>query len=133
MKTNLLKITAILLILAGSFSCGKDDENSSIIGKWKLMKAEIPYSERQPSYDYSQRNIIYEFKANGNLIVFGKTNNINHYLGHEQGVFEFSYINDSDESRMKIDNTTWWYVLSAKELILSLAPLDGQILYFVKL
>jgi hypothetical protein len=79
---NTLKITAILLILAGMMiSCGKenneDNENpyrENIIGKWKLVEIVtiIGYgNQNTDTVDYSNANIIYDFYNDSILIITG--------------------------------------------------------------
>jgi hypothetical protein len=80
---NILKLTAILLILAGGFSCSKENtENTgigsphreNIIGKWKLVEiiTVIGYgNENADTVDYSNSNIIYDFQNDSILIITG--------------------------------------------------------------
>ena len=99
MKGNIFKITVVLLFLVGTFSCSEKSEPDSdfvasvkknLIGKWKLEKVEIAISfgndeeSDLTTFDYSQNNIIYEFKANNTLIVSGSSDKID-YRGHKIG------------------------------------------------
>ena len=92
MKGNIFKITAVLLFLVGTFSCSEKSEpdpnvglKKSFIGKWKLEKVFFASGGDEPAtFDYSQNNIIYEFKANNTLIVSGSTDKID-YRGHKIG------------------------------------------------
>ena len=94
---NILNLAAILLILAGVLvSCGKGEENSenpyrdNIIGKWKLMY----FLSREEAdwifdtVDYSNENIIYEFRSNNKLIITGYVENDfsqgEHYYSYQQ-------------------------------------------------
>jgi hypothetical protein len=79
---NILKLTAMLLLLAGSVSCGKnEDENpyrENIIGKWKLVEiiTVIGYgNENADTVDYSNDNIIYDFQNDSVLLITGYVRN----------------------------------------------------------
>ncbi|MDR2125523.1 MAG: hypothetical protein LBP63_01665 [Prevotellaceae bacterium] len=96
MKKIILQTTAILLILAGVIACGKEntDENpyrKNIIGKWKLIKMisrDVNYDGIFDTVDYSNENIIYEFRANNKLIINGYIENDfssgEHYYSYQQ-------------------------------------------------
>ena len=69
----------------------ENEDTSSIVGKWKL---EVVYfldlTDISPKHlDYSQNDIIYDFKENNVLIVSGKMDNIGDYRGYTKG--EHSY------------------------------------------
>jgi len=134
---NILGLAMVLLVLAGSFSsCAEDEEpTTSIIGKWKLVKVTSSFTSIGPiSFDYSQYNILYEFKVNDILTVSGKTDNIDNYMGHEIGEHSYSIIDeDKGYDRLTIDGQGWGHQISSNELIISLAFLDGPIYDFVKI
>jgi hypothetical protein len=94
MKKTIFKIAAILLVLAGMIACGKEEEDNiyrkNIIGKWKLMK--IMSREESDwmfdTVDYSNENIIYEFRNNNKLVINGYVENDfspgEHYYSYQQ-------------------------------------------------
>ena len=104
-------------------------DSTSIAGKWKLLKelpgmTELPVSE----IDYSQHNIVYEFKANGVLTVSGNTN-----VGFP-GTGEYAY-SIGNYGEIHIDAVRFWYRFSSnkEELIIDSRPIDGPAYYFVKI
>jgi len=131
-------ILAILFSLAGSFSSCKEKETditkvNEITGKWELLKITISFTpEGAISRDYSQNNIVYEFKADGILTVSRDINHSDTYV-HEQGDHFYSIIDDKEEYTLKIDNNLYWYSVSNNDLIIDQSPLDGFTYYFVKL
>ena len=79
MKKNLFIISAIFLISAGYFSCGKDKKeecpklfSDNIVGQWKLIEvsARENYSPLDTT-DYLKENIIFDFQENNKLVVTG--------------------------------------------------------------
>ena len=117
-------ITIILFLLLGTVGCNKKVNNNeiSIIGKWKLVKVTYPFTAQ--SYDYSQCNIIYEFDTNDILTVSG-VNCINTiYRGHEIGEHFYSV---NDDNKLTINYLTSSYTISSERLEISNAPLDGEV------
>jgi predicted nucleotide-binding protein (sugar kinase/HSP70/actin superfamily) len=156
MNTNIFKITAVLLILSGCLSsCRKKgenvnedclsfikyinsivhDESSSILGKWKLEKEiGIRMGNSDTPYlcdDYTQSNIIFEFKANNVLTITADTD---FYL---KGEHSHSIIENDEwwgkQLYLKIGHTNWFFGKSSNELVLNLMPLDGPAYYLVKI
>ena len=130
MKLKLLKITAILLLLAGGFySCEKENEEyTSIIGKWKLVKIFFPMMGKTD--DYSQHNVVYEFNENGILTISVQADHIDIYSAHEMGKHTYSIIEYENYIMLKIDNTMYGYDISSTNMIIGNASLDGEIYYF---
>jgi hypothetical protein len=88
---NTLKHIAFLLVLAGGFlACKKEDPTKAVLGKWKLEKIEkttfVPWEgvKGLEVFDYSQNDIVYEFKDKNVLTVSGACD-IDNYKGHETG------------------------------------------------
>ena len=82
----------LLLIIFTILSCSKDDYsmNEQIYGEWKLTEARIvDFSPNPPIIDYSDDNIIYNFKFNGKLIVTGEEN-----VGYTNGEYEYFFGED---------------------------------------
>jgi hypothetical protein len=147
---NILKLTAFMLILAGSFySCDKknnpDDtswiidgktknslaDTANIIGKWKLVKVTTPFVGSVSNY--SNNNIVYEFKTNNVLTISGKTSGIDLYRGHDVGEYFYSIIKNDNDYSLQIATLTYGYSISSKELKISLAHLDGSIYNLTKI
>jgi len=161
MQKNILKITTILLILSGCFlSCTKKvenfnedcsllikyineivhDESSSILGKWKLENSVgilmgWHYGDSGTPYlcsDYSQSNIVYEFKTD-NVLTISEDTDLFLKGEHFYSIVEFNEWYGS-EFRLKIGEYTYfWYRNSSKELVLDLMPVDGPAYYLVKM
>jgi len=98
---------------------------TSFICKWKLIKSSgfmVPGLE----YDYSQNNIVYEFKSNGVLAISGDAKPIWPELG------EHSYT-ICNYGEMLIGSIRFWYQVSSSELVLDGRPLDGFVSYLSKI
>ncbi len=112
-KYPLLKWAAVLFIVVGSLaSCEKKEKNgttpqesivhdtimhdtaASVVGQWKLTKVEIPFVGEKN--DYSQHNVVYEFKANGTLTITKEGSTIENYRGHSIGEHAYSFAIDED-------------------------------------
>ena len=105
LKMNLLKFIVIFtMLLSGLSSCTKNvdekdifdivhNESSSIVGKWKLVKV-LPTHWHPKPYDYSNYNIVYDFRANGVLKISGVIDQ--NYEGHNLG--EYTYLFEALES-----------------------------------
>ena len=82
-------IVACLAVTTMFSSCEQKsnlkEESDILHGKWKLITINLfTIEEGNMLFDYSQKNIIYEFKANNVLTVSGNVENID-YRGHEIG------------------------------------------------
>jgi len=139
MKKIITFITLLLCASGGFTSCKEKEENGSIddiIGTWKLMEVILPFTPTGPfSYDYSQYNVVYDFKSDTTLIVSENIANIDvHGYGHESGKHYYTTIKDESGCYvLKIDNNhNYWYRVSSNKLIFDNSPLDGPKYYFVK-
>ena len=153
MKTNILKLQAILFTLAvfvAGCNVNKEEEIKSngdkhestetIIpfGKWKLINVTTPFVGE--SNDYSKFNIVYDFVidfATGNLLkVSGEIEKIELYRGHSIGEHPYAIMcidyEDGYEYRLTIDTTTYSYQISSEVLKFDNLPLDGSIYTLVK-
>ena len=144
------RVVVLCVVLAGLFSsCAQKENNTeptSIIGKWKLVKFDYRPMTSPPSpkdsFDYSQNNVVYEFKSNNILTVSGKTDDID-YRGLEIGdhSYEMNYNLKDDMDplglpypyMLKIDTDPHSYLLSAKELkITHIGEVDAYAFYLAK-
>jgi len=112
---------------------GEEINYLSIIGKWKLIKTVHPMSGQ--SLDYSKYNIFYEFKSDNILKISGDSGE---QIFFDTGEHFYTFVEDEMGYGMvglpyglKIDNNTFWYNLSSKELIIDNSPLDGGKIYFI--
>ena len=100
---------------------------TSIIGKWKLMKAQTSgFGSPSKEIDYSKQSIMYEFKTNGILTVSG-----NDSAGWmEKGNHSYSIDN---YKKIQVGYSSSWYSVSPNELIIDSRPVDGSAFYFAKI
>lgn len=89
------KVLLLLLAVAFYVSCSNDDDNSTdqIVGEWKLIRAEFygleGGSSSEGSLDYSDQDIIYDFRQNGLLKVTGGEN-----AGYPTGEYPYFFGED---------------------------------------
>lgn len=129
-KRHFLLIVISLMIL----SCSNDNETTQIVGQWKLI---YRHSNPWSSYiaDESAKNIVYDFKSNGILIVTG-----NQSAPHTDGQHNYFFGEDilgglSSDPKIvlvKIDGEKWTYNLSSGQMMLSQGYLDGESLTFAR-
>ena len=109
-----------------------------IIGKWKLLQVDIGF-DNPTTFDYSQYNIIYEFKTNNVLTISGKTGDVEIYRGHEIG--EHFYEIKMNASPPNIDIAIYWLIIdnfaydydfSPEELKLTYRNLESDYYLFEK-
>ena len=109
--------------------------SDQILGEWNLLRTRILWPEYQ-NWDYSNENIIYNFKSDGTLII-SESGGIG---GFEEGeynyVFEKDYLSNSpspNESKIwlvKIMNMKWTYNSQNDLMILGQSYVDGADLCF---
>ena len=130
-----MKIKHLLIVMfVGIFSCSDDEFSSAnkIIDEWKLSEIRNYTTAGSSIVDYSDANIIYDFREDGTLIVSGAeqgiyTNGIYQYE-IEEGVVEG--ISDLVIFTVKIDQTYWSYDLTNGTMKLGLSHVDGPDLIF---
>ena len=156
---NILKYIVIILLTMFVCSCNKekngidefenmicsDDPENSIIGKWKLVKCRtnIMFTHGGEIIDYSQNNIIYEFKKDGTVIISCDIDDYLYLVGEHSYKFEPTLLNSippwgSWESGLDLifHHNHYYsdmYCISVNLMILDLSPLDGETTYFKKL
>ena len=97
MKRLILMIVPALIcgmVLTGcSDKAEGTSEDNILSGKWKLLlfTSFSTMEELVIPIDYTQKNIIYEFRANNVLMVSGAINNID-YRGHEIGKHSYEIL-----------------------------------------
>lgn len=129
MKNTVFLVLFAILILG----CSNDDVSpTQIIGNWKLMEAKFYSPEGESSTDYSNSNIIYNFKANGTLVVSGEE-----HPGYTDGTYEYFFGNDflggeTDPKVLlvKINGSKWTYDLTQGKMTLGKSYVDGPNLIF---
>ncbi|WP_156101169.1 hypothetical protein [Salegentibacter sp. Hel_I_6] len=132
------RILLILMIIPTLISCSKNDDSNSdneIVGNWKLMRAEFYGFEGENSINYSDKDIIYNFKSNGTLKVTGEEN-----AGYPSGEYEYFFgkdylggnTNDPKTLLVKINTSKWIYNFIDGEMILGQSYVDGPNLVFKK-
>ncbi|SDB23521.1 hypothetical protein SAMN03097699_0229 [Flavobacteriaceae bacterium MAR_2010_188] len=130
---NLFLVCGILSFL----NCSNDDNDSNandIEGEWKLIKIETYFSE-ETTFDYTDRNIIYDFQSDGKLVVSGGEN-----LGYSDGEYKYEFVEDylspeplegeSKEKLVIIDENRWIYEkLNSTTISISQAYVDGPTIF----
>jgi len=130
------KTVTLLLVIITLFACTSDDDarlDKQIIGEWKLIKAEIVnFSPNSPIIDYSDKNIIYNFKSDGKLVVTGGEN-IEYPDGEYDYYFGEDYLGGTTDPKIllvKINNSKWTCNLTDSEMMLGQSYVDGPNLFF---
>lgn len=146
MRTQFLRLVmSILLLLFVGTGCKENEQKCTtvavegpeddVVGKWKQVKGKTVFDKSQ-IVDYSCNNIIYNFKSDGSLSI---NSDIDNPIGYNSGeyIYEFSqhslYENIDENYTLKIDNSNWACSISGSNMVLNNAPLDGPILYFVRI
>lgn len=135
------KLILLLIIATTISSCSNDNPttNNQIIGEWRLKQVNYYGLEGGTSsegiIDYNDKNVFYNFKANGELLVTGDDN-----PGYNSGTYTYVYgedylgdaATDSKIVLVKIDGSKWTYNYLNGEMTLGKSYVDGPDLVFVK-
>lgn len=131
------RITILMLCIFTLSSCSNDDPiPNQIVGEWKLMKAKFSGlqggNSSVDSIDYTNKNIIYNFRTNNTLIVSGGKN-----VGYPNGTYNYFFGKDhlggnSDPKILliKVNNSKWTYNLTNGKMTLGNSYVDGPDLVF---
>lgn len=112
--------------------------NDNVVGKWKLVKVRIVQLDDGISMkDYSCKNIIYDFKQDGSLVVNGAQKDVHSF---ENGEYSFVFsdtpiwegMGDEFKFTLKIGSTGAACGINNNIMIVDYAPLDGNTYYFVR-
>lgn len=146
---NQLLWIPLIMVLPFFSACKKDDHldealrcpveavngaNDNITGKWKLVKAKAVFRDPRTE-DYSCNDIVYDFRADGMLVISGTTKNP---IGYDEGqyAYEFSigklYQEAEEDYTLKIGNTSLACNIEENQLVINESPLDGPILHLVR-
>ena len=129
------KILILIMAIATLLSCSKDDDSTTdqIVGEWRLLRTTCCFFEGGKTTDYSDENIIYNFKRNGILIITGGQN-VEYPVGEYQYFFGKdnlgSNTNEPKILLVKIDNNKWTYSLTKGIMTLGMSYIDGPNLEF---
>ena len=128
------KTEVIDIDLKCSVVARKGNDNQ-IIGKWKLVKAQTVFLDPR-TVDYSCNQIIYAFDLNGNLTITADTADI---IGQNSGSYDYTFSKSSffegqnEKYTIKIKQRSITCGISNGVMILDDSPLDGPILYLVRI
>jgi hypothetical protein len=76
MKQTIIFFTSLFSILIISLTGCEKATNDMIMGSWKLVMLVItPDYQERDTIDYSNENIIYDFRKNGRLVITGNIPN----------------------------------------------------------
>ena len=121
-----------MMMLLCCYSCATrnnlETPQDPIIGKWKLVKIDIP----RPPASYTTDDLILEFRPNDILTVQCLQQN-NNCRPWNDGNYRYSYIDSDYGTMIQIDNTRWWYSVSGKKLMIGQGPVDGVSYFFEKM
>jgi hypothetical protein len=130
------KIILLILTIGILSSCSNNDDNfnnDANIGVWKLIEGRINFSPSpEPPIDYSNENIVYNFQANGILLVSGGDN-----IGMPNGVYEYvlgeDYLGGQEKIPIvEIEGFKWVYTMENEQMTLTTNYMDGTTLLFEK-
>ena len=132
------RILLILLTITSLISCSKSDdsnENEHFFGEWKLNRADLHGFEGTKTFDYSNDNIIYNFRSNGILTVTG-AENVGYPSGEYSYYFGKDYLGDGTNGSktllVNIESSKWIYNFIDGEMVLVQSYNDGPNLIFIK-
>src|SRR5690625_4871784 len=115
----------------------KEGSDDDIIGKWKLLEANIiKLAEEIRMEDYSCDDIIYYFREDGSLLISGVEDGM---PVRQNGEYSFElkdsvlYKHMNYDHTLKIDSQKIACDMEDNALILDASPLDGNTLYFVRI
>ncbi|WP_179352256.1 hypothetical protein [Winogradskyella vidalii] len=130
MKNKLI----LILMFVTLYSCSADDYSSArnIVDEWQLIEIRYSGIEGNTTVNYSTSNIIYDFREDGTLIVYGAQ-----YGVHANGTYTYLIEEGSLEGQsdleiltVKIDQTYWSYDLTNGIMKLGQSHVDGPDLVF---
>jgi hypothetical protein len=130
------KIILLILTVGILSSCSNYDDNlnnDANIGEWKLIEGRINFSPSpEPPIDYSKENIIYNFQANGILLVSGG-DNIGIPNGEYEYVFGEDYLGGQEKIPIiEIEGSKWVHTMENEQMTLTTNFMDGPTLLFEK-
>jgi hypothetical protein len=142
---------AIFLLVLTLTACKKDDNNmeeslrcpvaavdgvdDSVLGKWRLVKARIVFRDPRTE-DYSCEGILYDFRADGTLTVSGGSSV--DAPGYEEGQYTYTFTAGKlfehleEAYTLSINDSKFASGINDNRLVLNASPLDGPILYLVR-
>lgn len=142
MKRNysilLLTIISFVFLSLCYYSCASlnniEIPQDPIIGKWGLVKTVSGRTAQGTiTQIYSAVDVlIFEFKP-GNILTVQCLRQDNACIPYQNGNYSYLLINRDNDTMIRIDNTSWWYSISDKELMISKAPVDGGSYFFERM
>jgi hypothetical protein len=114
------------------------DESASIIGKWKLERR-LP-GRGGVCKDYSQCNVVYEFKSNGVLTISGQSAELvspGRIGNHCYSIIDIIWPSGLPDvwityPGIKMGDQRYQLILCSNKLVMSQAPHDGPTYYFIR-
>ena len=143
MSYRIFNFTITVLLLVSIFSsCSKNTSNieemrflknpSELFGKWKLSETVSSGFITQPKTEnYSQYNIVFEFKPNGILTVSGNLDS--HWPNN--GDHDYSVVEPDTQHgpNLKISTLYFWTRSNSKELEIDSRPVDGGVFKLLRI
>ena len=119
------------------------DESASIIGKWKLARIRQVFmmcDHERLMMDYSNNNIVYEFKPDGILTITGENSVVDGLYAIfdidddiDDDIFRHSPYYPNTRPILKINDWYHLYRISSEKMIIDDSAWDGPVTYFVTL
>ncbi len=131
-------VVSFTLLFLCCYSCAsqKNTELSQepIVGKWKLVKTESGRTAQGIiTRTYSAVEVIFEFQS-GNIVIVHCLRQDNACALFGNGSYSYQiWDRGGNDTKIQIDNKSWWFSISEKELMLSQAPVDGGSYFFEKM
>jgi hypothetical protein len=146
MKNIIFKIWIAIIFMFMGISCHKstvkncqpvsiNGSQTDIKGDWKQVQGKTVFFNPK-TIDYSCDNIIYHFRMNDSLII---ESDVISPIGYESGNYGYQftlgslYNDPAKKYTLKIGNSNWACGISGGDLVLDSSPLDGPILYLVRI
>ncbi len=107
---------------------GKEND---IVGKWKLVKSHSPMMNK--TEDYSCSDIVYNFRADGTLLITENGTDPKESLTFSYEVIKKPYLENIAPFTLKRDALESGCSIAKESMVLNSAPLDGDIKTFVRI
>ena len=112
--TKSLLLMASIAIVGCMSSCSDNEDSSNpVVGRWQLIGVDANFGG---IYDYSKKNIEYQFLSEGVLKVADDSGEDGFCVFLKTG--EHQYALDEKTSKITIDGSTYFYRFKDKELII---------------
>lgn len=131
---KLIFVIFVIFFIIPLFLISCDDDDILTDSTWKLERVELPMVGEK--YDASERNILFEFKKNGILLVHDYVKldeSEREYVGFSPGNHSYEIGHDDMLGRtITIDNFVFMLIKDNNKLVIRGSYIDGEDYYFSK-